>query len=279
MIWSAKRALRCFAYASGVLGLMHQLRNRRTLTVFMFHRVLPADSGAYSFSEREFSFTVDGFRQTLDFICRHYNVVSHEAIRANVEHNVPLPDRAGLITFDDGWRDTLIYAFPELKKRNLPAVLFLSDEDDVLEKRELCARESAALGRLELWDELVHHRDVVAVAVAVGERQRRDVGLREEIIRLVALVRGVDGDQHHADLRRREDEGVPVGDVRRPDAEVIAFLEADRKKPLREIVAAFVELPVGEAQIAVGVDEKLLVGIPRDLVLENLPHCLCEKFH
>ena len=128
MIWSAKRALRCFAYASGVLGLMHHLRNRRTLTVFMFHRVLPADSGAYSFSEREFAITVDGFRQTLDFICRHYNVVSHEAIRANVEHNVPLPDRAGLITFDDGWRDTLIYAFPELKQRNLPAVLFLSTE-------------------------------------------------------------------------------------------------------------------------------------------------------
>lgn len=128
MIWSAKRALRCLAYASGVLGLMHQLRNRRTLTVFMFHRVLPADSDTYSFSEKEFAFTVDGFRQTLDFICRHYSVVSHEAIRANVEHNVPLPNRAGLITFDDGWRDTLIYAFPELKQRNLPAVLFLSTE-------------------------------------------------------------------------------------------------------------------------------------------------------
>lgn len=128
MIWSAKRALRCLAYASGVLGLMHQLRNRRTLTVFMFHRVLPADSDTYSFSEREFAFTVDGFRQTLDFICRHYNVVSHEAIRANIEHSAPLPDRAGLITFDDGWRDTLIYAAPELRRRHLPAVLFLSTE-------------------------------------------------------------------------------------------------------------------------------------------------------
>lgn len=128
MINRLKNTLRALAYASGVLGLIHRVRNRRTLTVFMFHRVLPADSAAYHCAEREFTFTVEGFGRTLDFILRHYNVVSHAAIEANIDSKVPLPDRAALITFDDGWRDTLIHAIPELRKRQLPAVLFLATD-------------------------------------------------------------------------------------------------------------------------------------------------------
>jgi peptidoglycan/xylan/chitin deacetylase (PgdA/CDA1 family) len=40
----------------------------------------------------------------------------------------PLPNNAALITFDDGWRDTLQYAQPELKRRNMNAVLFIATE-------------------------------------------------------------------------------------------------------------------------------------------------------
>lgn len=128
MIRSLKNLLRSLAYTSGLLRLLHRIRNRRTLTVFMFHRVLPVDSPAYACADKEFTFTTEGFGQTLDFILRHYNVVSHAHIQANISRNIPLPDRAGLITFDDGWRDTLIHAAPELRERNLPAVLFLATE-------------------------------------------------------------------------------------------------------------------------------------------------------
>ena len=128
MIMAAKTSLRALAYHSGLLGFVHRLRNRKTLTVFMFHRVLPADSAAYVQAEREFTFTVGGFGRCLDFISKHYNVVSHATIRAHLDRDEPLPTRAGLITFDDGWRDTVIHALPELNKRHLTALLFLSTE-------------------------------------------------------------------------------------------------------------------------------------------------------
>ena len=39
-----------------------------------------------------------------------------------------LPDRALLITFDDGWRDTRRYAMPALRRLNFPAVVFIVTE-------------------------------------------------------------------------------------------------------------------------------------------------------
>lgn len=123
-----KNGLRQMAYAVGLQGWIHRIRNRRTLTVFMFHRVLPKKSLAYKHSEKEFTFSIEGFAATLDFIQKHYNVIDHYRMRQYVVSNVPLPDRAGLITFDDGWLDTLTYAVPELRKRKLPSVLFLATE-------------------------------------------------------------------------------------------------------------------------------------------------------
>lgn len=118
--------VRTMAYRSGLLGLVHRLRNRNTLTVFMFHRVLPADSTAYARAEQEYTFTREGFGQCLDFIRKHYNVVDLDKLKAHVAGGVSMPARAALITFDDGWRDTALHALPELELRGLPAVLFLA---------------------------------------------------------------------------------------------------------------------------------------------------------
>lgn len=123
-----KHAARGALYHSGAYGLCHRLRNRRTLTTFMFHRVLPAGSAELALAEREFSFTVDGFARCLDFIQAHYNVVGLSAIRQAQAGGKELPDRAALITFDDGWRDTLVHASPELARRGLSAALFVSSE-------------------------------------------------------------------------------------------------------------------------------------------------------
>lgn len=120
--------IRASLYHIGALNLYHRLRNRRTLTVLMFHRVLPPDSAAYRRAEREFTFSVEGFAACLDFVRRHYHAVGLERLIEARTGGRPLPARAALITFDDGWHDTVEYAYPQLVKRGLPAVLFLSTE-------------------------------------------------------------------------------------------------------------------------------------------------------
>lgn len=123
-----KDMARTVLYRSGVLGAWHQRRNRHALTVLMFHRVLPAGSDALAQSEREFAFSVEGFQKTLDFAVRHYNVVDLAQVKAAIDGQGQLPGCPLLITFDDGWRDTVEYAMPELKKRGLSAILFVATE-------------------------------------------------------------------------------------------------------------------------------------------------------
>ena len=123
-----KDAVRTLLYRSGLLDVWHRYRNQHALTVLMFHRVLPAGSPALAQSEREFAFSAEGFARTLDFVIRHYHVVSLALVKAAIDGQGQLPTCPLLITFDDGWRDTVEYAMPALKKRGLPAVLFLATE-------------------------------------------------------------------------------------------------------------------------------------------------------
>jgi peptidoglycan/xylan/chitin deacetylase (PgdA/CDA1 family) len=123
-----KDGLRTVLYRSGALGAWHRWRNRRALTVLMFHRVLPTDDPAFVLAEREFTFSLDGFCRTLDFVQSHYSVVSLDDLQRARMGMVELPPNPLLITFDDGWRDTLVHATPELARRRLPAVLFLASE-------------------------------------------------------------------------------------------------------------------------------------------------------
>lgn len=124
----AKARVRQLLYHSGVLGAVHALRNRRALTTLMFHRVLPAEGPDYASAEREFTFSVEGFGRCLDFVGRHYRCVSLKDVHAALQGRGELPPNPVLITFDDGWRDTLVHAQQALQQRGLTGVLFLATE-------------------------------------------------------------------------------------------------------------------------------------------------------
>ncbi|MGB4766964.1 MAG: polysaccharide deacetylase family protein [Rugosibacter sp.] len=190
---ATKTILRKLLYRTGVLGLMHRLRNRHTLTVFMFHRVLPKWSAEYQTAEKEFTFTVEGFGQCLDFIQSHYHVVSQAEVTAHLNGEKHLPACAGLITFDDGWRDTLTHALPELKKRNLPAVLFL-------------ATEVVDLQADDWWQDvlvelLAQEGGLSSINSALAIRQLPDESRSDELRRITATLGAMEEPQRQAILR------------------------------------------------------------------------------
>src|SRR5688572_23598104 len=54
-----------------------------------------------------------------------YTPVSLDAVLAHYLEGAPLPPRAVLLTFDDGYRDNLANALPILRRHGYPAVLFV----------------------------------------------------------------------------------------------------------------------------------------------------------
>lgn len=68
---------------------------------------------------------VNIFRRQMEILANYFNVLSLEEL---VERalNGDLPPRAFAITFDDGYQDNYVNAFPTLKDLELPATIFLA---------------------------------------------------------------------------------------------------------------------------------------------------------
>lgn len=115
-----KRAL----YRSGLLGLYHRMRNRRQLTVVMFHRVLAPADPRWASCDPDYTLDASLLERCLEFFRRHYNIVSGDDVLAARRAGRPLPNRALLITFDDGWADNHAHALPRLRAAGMPALLF-----------------------------------------------------------------------------------------------------------------------------------------------------------
>jgi peptidoglycan/xylan/chitin deacetylase (PgdA/CDA1 family) len=65
------------------------------------------------------------FARQMDHIARRYRVISADELLEAVDSGDPLPPRALMITFDDAYRDFADRAWPALRARRLPAVLFV----------------------------------------------------------------------------------------------------------------------------------------------------------
>jgi peptidoglycan/xylan/chitin deacetylase (PgdA/CDA1 family) len=66
------------------------------------------------------------FDHQMEYLANNYNVVSAADVAALITRGHHLPPKAALITFDDGYSDNYSNAFPILRKRNLPAIIFLA---------------------------------------------------------------------------------------------------------------------------------------------------------
>jgi hypothetical protein len=95
---------------SGLLGLYHRMRNRRTLTVVMFHRVIDPADPRWNSCDPDYTLEASLFERCIRFLQRHYRIVSTDEVLAARNGERALPPRALLITFDDGWSDNVEFA-------------------------------------------------------------------------------------------------------------------------------------------------------------------------
>jgi peptidoglycan/xylan/chitin deacetylase (PgdA/CDA1 family) len=87
----------------------------------MYHSVNPN-----AIPENRLSISPEAFERQMRFLKRcHYNVLPLEHLASLIKEKRKIPSRALAITFDDGYKDNYTYAFPILKKYNLPAMIFV----------------------------------------------------------------------------------------------------------------------------------------------------------
>jgi peptidoglycan/xylan/chitin deacetylase (PgdA/CDA1 family) len=117
------------ADSTGLLRVAGAVRSSvvKDLRVLAYHRVLnEVDESGFAFDKELVSARRMEFDWQMAYVAQHFTVVSCQQVADAIDSGKPLPRRAIMVTFDDGFLDNYEVAFPVLRQRGIPAVFFLS---------------------------------------------------------------------------------------------------------------------------------------------------------
>ncbi len=96
--------------------------NHNKLTISMYHYTRDLIHSRYPKIK---GMDISKFREQMMFFRDNYTVVSMEQVIESVKGQSDLPDKACLLTFDDGYSDNYIYAFPILEEFGFQGSFFI----------------------------------------------------------------------------------------------------------------------------------------------------------
>lgn len=114
---------------AGVFPLLSRLPSLggERLLVLAYHRVFDVeDETRFPFDPELISASSSEFRRQVEYLSAHYSPVTLAQVLSALDDGVPLPRRPVVITFDDGYADNYLNAFPVLRSLGVPATVFLS---------------------------------------------------------------------------------------------------------------------------------------------------------
>ena len=122
---SYKRRLALSMMRLGLLDAYSLLRRQvlgQEAVILIYHRV--GDSLEHSWSHT--SISIEDFENQIRYLSSRCHVIPLDELSQYVQEKKPLPKRAVVITFDDGYKDNYLNAYPVLKRYNVPATVFLA---------------------------------------------------------------------------------------------------------------------------------------------------------
>ncbi len=87
--------------------------------------------------------TIRQFEDDLDFLCWHYEPVGMHEVLSCIKEGRPLPQRAFLLTFDDGYRESSDVVAPILQRKGITATFFVNNA--FIDNQDLCYLNKASL--------------------------------------------------------------------------------------------------------------------------------------
>lgn len=98
---------------------------RVKVPIIVYHSVRPIDP-LHSPLEKEFEVSPGTFEEQLLFLENNgFTVISFPVFLAGLAKKTQLPEKPVILTFDDGWENQYMYAFPLLKKYGMTGTFFV----------------------------------------------------------------------------------------------------------------------------------------------------------
>lgn len=190
------------------------------LSIFIFHRVLPQADPLLPFEP-----SAEEFDWIVRFISRTFTVLPLSEAASRLKDGT-LPPAAATITFDDGYADNLLVAWPILKRYGAPATFFIATSfleggrmwnDDVIEAFRFSRKDELDLSEFDLG---IHQLTDTTSRVngyeyVLGKLKYFEHRLRSEISREIARRCEVPAIAElmmtHPQLRLLHSEGAEIG--------------------------------------------------------------------
>lgn len=94
------------------------------LWILMYHRVLPKNDPRFQLEEPGMVVTPETFEMHIQEAKKYFQIMALKDWVQKYQAGEPLPPKACVITFDDGWQDNYEFALPVLQRHQVPATLF-----------------------------------------------------------------------------------------------------------------------------------------------------------
>ena len=150
-----KCALANVLYYSGFVRFYVARRKRNspqtTVVNLTYHRILDDSYRKKSDTQPGMCVTRGTFEKQMRFLSKHYDLMSFEQLGELIEKKQPIPRKAAVVVFDDGWCDNYQYAFPIMKEHHVPGTIFLATDLMETNKLPVFIEVSLLLGEADLW--------------------------------------------------------------------------------------------------------------------------------
>jgi peptidoglycan/xylan/chitin deacetylase (PgdA/CDA1 family) len=118
------RAAQSAIYFSGAGALFVRARSRAGAMILMYHGVVDSDEARWI--DPRFSVSISTFEAQMRFLRHHRHVISMTELVDTIDRNETVRPGTVVITFDDGYKNTLDVAAQVLKRYDLPAIVYLA---------------------------------------------------------------------------------------------------------------------------------------------------------
>jgi peptidoglycan/xylan/chitin deacetylase (PgdA/CDA1 family) len=192
-------------------------RRRGSLTILTYHRV-DDPSARLDLMPNLISATPADFEAQVRLVARDFDPVSLGDVLEALDDPQRMPRRAVLVTFDDGYRDFAVNAWPILRRASVPATLFVATAFTDDPRRRFW------------WDRLwaaVAQAEPATVQTAVGQLPVGQEAATTSVPRIRSWLKDLDHDQVLQEVDRLV-ERLAVGapeDARAPEPTVLRWDE------------------------------------------------------
>ena len=104
--------------------LLNRTKNRAV--ILTYHKVSNFTGEEGFHCKFDIGVSKNNFLKQMEFISRKMNPLPINDIVDCLDKNMRIPDKSVALTFDDGYQDNYINAYPVLKRYNIPATIFLT---------------------------------------------------------------------------------------------------------------------------------------------------------